>query len=71
MDNPETLTAYGTQDEEKQSENTTQCMLDTTMRKQIHIAKIRHESSYKQLEVNHCFIFFNTLVKMALFVGLQ
>jgi hypothetical protein len=34
MDNPEKLVTYGTQDEEKQSKNTTQYVLDTTMRKQ-------------------------------------
>jgi len=31
MDNPEKLAIYGTQDEEKQNKNTTQCVLDTTM----------------------------------------
>jgi hypothetical protein len=34
MDNPERLTTYGTQDEEKQNKNTTQCVLDTTMSNQ-------------------------------------
>jgi hypothetical protein len=29
----------------------TQCALDTTIRKQTHITLIRHEPSYKQLEV--------------------
>jgi hypothetical protein len=37
MDNPEKLATYGTQDEEKQSKNTTQYVLDTTMRKQTQI----------------------------------
>jgi hypothetical protein len=37
MDNPETLSTYGTQDEEKQNKNTTQYVLDTTMRKQTQI----------------------------------
>jgi len=37
MDNPEKLATYGSQDEEKQSKNTTQYVLDTTMRKQPHI----------------------------------
>ena len=32
MDNPKTLVAQGTQDDEKQSKNTTQYVLDTTMR---------------------------------------
>jgi len=34
MDNPEKLTTLGTQDEDKQSKNTTQYVLDTTIRKQ-------------------------------------
>jgi hypothetical protein len=34
MDIPEKLATYGTQDEEKQSNNTTQYVLDTTKRKQ-------------------------------------
>jgi hypothetical protein len=34
MDNPEKLATYGTQDEEKKNKNTTQYVLDTTMRKQ-------------------------------------
>jgi hypothetical protein len=33
MDNPEKLESEGTQDEENQSKNTTQYVLDTTMRK--------------------------------------
>ena len=37
MDNPEKLALYGTQDEEKQNKNTTQYILDTTMRKQTQI----------------------------------
>jgi hypothetical protein len=39
MDNPEKLALYGTQDEEKQNKNknTTQHMLDTTIRKQTQI----------------------------------
>ena len=32
MDNQEKLTTYDTQDEDKHSENTTQYVLDTTMR---------------------------------------
>ena len=38
MNNPEKLATYGTQDEEKQSRNTTQYVLGTTMRKQTRIA---------------------------------
>ena len=34
MDNPEKLATQGTQDEEKKNKNTTQYVLDTTMRKQ-------------------------------------
>jgi hypothetical protein len=34
MDNPEKLATYGTQDEEKQ--NTTQYVLDTTIRQKTH-----------------------------------
>ena len=37
MENPEKLVTYGTQDEDKQNKNTTQYMLDTTMRKQTQI----------------------------------
>ena len=53
MDNPEKLGTWDTEDEEKQSENTTQYVLDTIMHKQTQIMKlkIRHESSYKQVEV--------------------
>ena len=32
IDNPEKMATQGTQDEEKQSKNTTQYMLDATMR---------------------------------------
>ena len=51
IDNPEKLATNGTQDEENQSKNTEQYALDTTMRNQTQITQIRHESSYKQLEV--------------------
>ena len=37
MDNPEKLATQGTQDEEKQNKNTTQYVLDTTMREQTQI----------------------------------
>ena len=37
MDNQEKLAPYGTRDEEKQNKNTTQYVLDTTMRKQTQI----------------------------------
>jgi hypothetical protein len=35
MDNPERTATYGTQDEHKQNKNTTQYVLDTTIRKLI------------------------------------
>jgi hypothetical protein len=37
MDNPEKLPKYGAQDEEKQNKNSTQYVLDTTMRTQTEI----------------------------------
>ena len=37
IDNPEKLTIKGTQDEDKQNKNTTQYVLDTTIRKQSQI----------------------------------
>ena len=51
MNNPEKLETQGTQDKEKQNKNTTQYVLDTTMCKQTQITYIRHEPSYRQLEV--------------------
>jgi hypothetical protein len=49
MDNPEKLATYGTQDEEKQNKNTTQYVLDGTIRKQ---TKMTYKRQYKQLEVS-------------------
>ena len=40
MNNPEKLATQGTQDEEKQSKNTAQYVLGTTMRKQTRIADV-------------------------------
>ena len=37
MDNPEKLATQGIQDEEKHNKNTTQYVLDTTIRKQTQI----------------------------------
>ena len=37
MDNPEKLATQGTQDKEKQSKNTTEYVLDTTVCKQTQI----------------------------------
>jgi hypothetical protein len=37
QDNPEKLAPQGTQDEKQQNKSTAQCVLDTTMRKQIQI----------------------------------
>jgi hypothetical protein len=51
MDNPVTLAALGTQDENKQNKNITQYVLDTTIQKQTQITQIRHATSYKKLEV--------------------
>ena len=51
MNNPEKLERYGTQDKEKQNKNKTQYVLDTTICKQTQITLIRHEPSYKQLEI--------------------
>ena len=36
---------------QKQKKNPTQCALDTTIRKQTQTTLIRHDPSYKQLEV--------------------
>ena len=36
MDNPEKLPTYGTQDEDKQSKNTTQYVLDNTVLTHTH-----------------------------------
>jgi len=38
MDNPDKLATYGTQDEDKQTKNTTQYVLETTIHKQTQIA---------------------------------
>ena len=51
MDNPEKLATWGIQDEEKQSKNTTQYVLDTTIHKQTQITYTSNEPSYKQLKV--------------------
>ena len=41
MDNPDKLARYGTQD--TQSKNTTQFVLNNTIRKQTQITQIRHD----------------------------
>ena len=51
MDNPEKLTTLGTQDEEQQSKNTTQYVLDTTIGRQTQITEIRHCYPTRQVEV--------------------
>ena len=51
MDIPEKLATLGTQDDEKHNNNTTEYVLDTTIRKQTQIMYIKHESSYKQMMV--------------------
>jgi hypothetical protein len=43
MGNLEKLAKYGTEDEEKQSKNTTQYVLDITIFKQTQKTQIRHE----------------------------
>ena len=50
MDNPEKLAKFGTRRQTKHK-NTTQYVLDTTIHKQTQITYIRHEPSYKQLQV--------------------
>ena len=45
MENPDKLATQGTQDEEKQSKNTTQYVFDNTTRKQTQITYIWHEPS--------------------------
>ena len=52
MDIPEKLAKQGTQEEETQSKNTTQYVLDTTTGKQTQITNMRHDPLYKQEEVN-------------------
>ena len=47
-DNPEKRATQGIQGDEKQSKDTTQYVLDTTMRKQTQMTQVRHEPSYKQ-----------------------
>ena len=47
MDNPEKLATQGTQDDEKQSKNTTQYALDTTICNQTQITLINHEPFHK------------------------
>ena len=44
MDIPEKLAKQGTQEEETQSKNTTQYVLDTTTGKQTQITNMRHET---------------------------
>ena len=51
MGNPEEMATQGTQAAEKQNKDITKYVLDTTMCKQAQITLIRHEPSYKQLEV--------------------
>jgi len=51
MNNQEKLATWGTQDDDKQTKNTTQYVWDTTIHNQTQITLIRHKPSYKQLEV--------------------
>jgi hypothetical protein len=50
MDNPETQATLGTHDQDKQNKNTTQFLLDTTIRNQTDITYIRR-AFRKKLEV--------------------
>ena len=49
MDNTEKLATQGTQDEENQSKNTAEYVLDITIRKPTKVTEIRHAHSNKQL----------------------
>ena len=49
MDNSEKPETQGTQDEDKQSKNITQYVLDTTMHKQTQ-TQTRYEPSHKQMK---------------------
>ena len=51
MDNPEKLATQGTQDKEKQNKNTTQYVLDTTMRKQTKIRFMVFSTSFNNISV--------------------
>ena len=51
MDNPEKLSTLGTQDEDKHNKNKTCCWTPLCTQKKPQIMEIRHEPSYKQLEL--------------------
>jgi hypothetical protein len=51
IDNLENLATQIIRDEEKQKKNTTQYVLDITIRNQAQLTQKRHVPSYKQLEV--------------------
>ena len=59
MNNPEKLATQGIQDEDKQSKNTTQYVLDNTMRKQTHILSGRKLTIGVKLQVHvkKCFFY--------------
>ena len=75
MDNPEKLATQVTQDKErkknKKQKNPTHCALDTTICKQTQITLIRHEPSYKQLEVKTNQPSFDHYVFVYLFLMIQ
>ena len=48
-DNPEKLATWGKQDKDKQNKNTTQYVLDTTIRIQTEITQIPHASPTNNL----------------------
>ena len=60
MKNDNSEATLGAQEEDKRNKNTTQYVLDFTMRKQTHITQARHASYYKQLEAktNHASFFY-------------
>ena len=53
---------HKTQEEDKQNKNTTQYVLDTTIRKETQITSIRHEPCYTQPEVKTLLNGFHSLL---------
>ena len=77
MENTEEVTQNGQSIETgntghtRQRKKTTQCALDTTIRKQTQITLIRHEPSYKQLEVKTNRTSFDNYAFVYLFLIIQ
>jgi hypothetical protein len=57
MDNPEKQATQGTQDENKQSKNTTQCVLYATIRKQTQITSLSNVGIQTRISYFLIFIF--------------